>query len=265
MSAWEQWEAAVAQLAPCVATPAVREAALLEDVDGFGQVFDYMWQQDGRITLVEAKTSAGQLWSNLSHLTYTEESVRKWLSLEPIFDTSPLAMLLGEALGKPLSMGRTRDLRRRYGNTRPGAESGGQLPAWLVRPKAAASELLGAYVLSAGFLRSADTSLPPFSSSTGAYGEWSDGCSEGSFYEFQLAYLVALGRALADLIAVWRADLREALQGWLMPAAYPYADQVPPLACSPCGVIRLASPEIPRGPQLVLQLDAPSPYWVLAA
>ncbi|MFD9411583.1 hypothetical protein ACFWBN_31805 [Streptomyces sp. NPDC059989] len=71
--------------------------------------------------------------------------------------------------------------------------------------------------------------------------------------------------ALAGLLAVWRADLLAVIQRWLTPLAYQYVDHVPPLSCSPCGVIRMASPEVPRGPQLGLQLEASSPFWVLAA
>ncbi|RKS96969.1 hypothetical protein BX286_7158 [Streptomyces sp. 3211.6] len=216
-------------------------------------------------------------WSSFSRLSVAERRINSWLSdLFAIWDAAVIPKLLGEAFGEVPDEARVARLReraeRRISRTAPVEAS--DLPQVFRRggrrgsrtaPGRSVPGIWGAYVLSAGLAPSAAASLPPFRSSTGAYGEWSDGCSGGSFYEFQLAYLVALGRAVADLIAVWRADLREALQGWLMPAAYPYADQVPPLACSPCGVIRMASPEIPRGPQVALQLDATSPYWALAA
>ncbi|MFF7082165.1 hypothetical protein [Streptomyces lavendulae] len=77
------------------------------------------------------------------------------------------------------------------------------------------------------------------------------------------AYVARLA-ALADMVAVWRADLLARLERWLSPS-YEFTDHVPPVACSPCGVIRMASPEVPRGPQLALHLDTCKPFWVLAA
>ncbi|MGW1771363.1 hypothetical protein [Streptomyces sp. NPDC002104] len=77
--------------------------------------------------------------------------------------------------------------------------------------------------------------------------------------------------AVADLVAVWRADLLRIIRQRLLPIAYEYADHVPPLASSPCGVIRMASPRVPRGSLRALQLDlagpsgASFPSWVLAA
>ncbi|MFD9163035.1 hypothetical protein ACFVZ8_13750 [Streptomyces sp. NPDC059558] len=70
--------------------------------------------------------------------------------------------------------------------------------------------------------------------------------------------------ALAERVAVWRADLLEVIQGLLSPS-YEFTDHSPPAACSPCGVIRMASPEVPRGPQPDLCLDTCNPFWALAA
>lgn len=53
--------------------------------------------------------------------------------------------------------------------------------------------------------------------------------------------------ALADLLSVLQAKLLLAIQRRLTPTAYAYDDHVPPVACSPCGVIRMASPLVPRG------------------
>lgn len=76
--------------------------------------------------------------------------------------------------------------------------------------------------------------------------------------------------ALADLVAVWLADLLRVIRRCLMPVAYEYADHVPPVASSPCGVIRMASPEVPRGSLRAPQLDAhglreAGCSWALAA
>uniref|UniRef100_UPI002F90D8B5 hypothetical protein n=1 Tax=Streptomyces sp. NBC_01001 TaxID=2903713 RepID=UPI002F90D8B5 len=75
---------------------------------------------------------------------------------------------------------------------------------------------------------------------------------------------IAMLAALADMVAVWQADLLAAIQEWL-PPSYEFTDHTPPLACSPCGVIRMASPEVPRGPELDLHLDTCKPFWALAA
>ncbi len=70
---------------------------------------------------------------------------------------------------------------------------------------------------------------------------------------------------LAALVTVWLADVRELLQHVLDTNSYEFGDHAPPNASSPCGVLRMAATEIPRGPQLTLQLDAPVVTWTLAA
>ncbi|MFE2850396.1 hypothetical protein ACFXJO_04595 [Streptomyces lavendulae] len=71
--------------------------------------------------------------------------------------------------------------------------------------------------------------------------------------------------SVAALVVVWLADLSRLLERTLNPSSYEYADHAPPNANSPCGVLRLATPQIPRGPQLDLHLDAPAHPWALAA
>ncbi|WP_327302988.1 hypothetical protein OG730_04810 [Streptomyces sp. NBC_01298] len=75
------------------------------------------------------------------------------------------------------------------------------------------------------------------------------------------AELAQLGRKLARL----RRQIQRALDRLLGIGSYEFVSHVPPHDTSPCGLLRMASPEIPRGPQLGLHLDAPVHSWALAA
>ncbi|MGW7033013.1 hypothetical protein ACWGFX_38370 [Streptomyces xanthophaeus] len=175
-------------------------------------------------------------------------------------DEGAFERLLGEAFG-----------------TVPGSAESGRL-RWKHSPdvrtwkKSEAPEVYGAYALSAGL-------RPPALDAADA----ADAADEAAEIVAKTlgtvaAEAMALGwtdywrgiEALADLVAVWRADLLRVIQCRLLPVAYEYADHVPPLASSPCGVIRMASPEVPRGSLRVLQLNphplsGVHPSWALAA
>ncbi|WP_331723270.1 hypothetical protein [Streptomyces sp. NBC_00105] len=193
-------------------------------------------------------TRLGVMWSGQSRLTSLLEAFRR--GSVPEDARGAFGVLLGEAFGE-VSQARVDELRRphEYGYTYEDE-----------RPAKGASgpEIFGAYVLSAGLLAQTVDDVPPTSSF---------GWREREAGPLAILHVAEFGdlAALADMIAVWRADLLLAIQRWLSPGAYEYVDHGPPLACSPCGVIRMASPEVPRGPELALQLDASSPFWVLAA
>ncbi|WP_329391611.1 hypothetical protein OG625_40385 (plasmid) [Streptomyces sp. NBC_01351] len=193
-------------------------------------------QRPGRVTRV------GEAWAGQSRLTALFESIRRaWVS-EGVRDA--FAALLSEAFGE-VPEARVDELRWAEYDTQPSKGAGGP-------------EILGAYVLSAGLLPPTVVDVPPTSSF---------GWREREAGPLAISYVAEFAdlAALADMVAVWRADLLLVIQRWLSPAAYQYVDHGPPLACSPCGVIRMASPEVPRGPELGLQLDASSPFWALAA
>lgn len=75
------------------------------------------------------------------------------------------------------------------------------------------------------------------------------------------AELARLGRKLARL----KRQIQRVLDRLLGVAYYEFVSYVPPHDTSPCGVLRMASPEIPRGPQPGLHIDAPVHPWALAA
>lgn len=75
------------------------------------------------------------------------------------------------------------------------------------------------------------------------------------------AELARLGRKIARL----RLQIQRALDRLLEIGGYEFLSYVPPHDTSPCGLLRMASPEIPRGPQPGLHLDAPAHPWALAA
>ncbi|MFD9306673.1 hypothetical protein ACFWCB_29100 [Streptomyces sp. NPDC060048] len=245
MSAWEQWDEVVAaELVRRAASPVVAEAALLGGSysdDRFVQAFDHALHQGERVEVVEAKTRVGVVWSHHSFLNHIMDVARKFGGVEPRCDRSSVARLLGEALGVVPSVDRVRELRRRYGNTP------------LVR-EPDPPQVFGAYVCAAG-LRSPVVDAPSFAALCQSLG---GAAVIARSYADRLA-------VLAGMLEVWRADLLVVIQRWLSPVAYAYVDHAPPLACSPCGVIRMASPEVPRGPELALQLDAPHPSWAPAA
>lgn len=202
-----------------------------------GILTETLVQRPGRVTRL------GVMWSGQSRLTSVLEALRLGSVPEDVHDA--FGVLLGEAFGE-VSQARVDELRwAEYEDERPAKGAGGP-------------EIFGAYVLSAGLLSQTVDDVPP----TSSFG-WRER-EAGPLAVFHVAEFGDLA-ALADMIAVWRADLLLAIQRWLSPAAYEYVDHGPPLACSPCGVIRMASPEVPRGPELGLQLDASSPFWVLAA
>ncbi|MEU3670787.1 hypothetical protein [Streptomyces virginiae] len=198
-------------------------------------------------------TRLGVMWSGQSRLSSLLEAFRR-RSATAEDARGAFGVLLREAFGE-VSQARVDELRRpheygytytyKYEDERPAKGASGP-------------EIFGAYVLSAGLLAQTVDDVPPTSSF---------GWREHEAGPLAILHVAEFGdlAALADMIAVWRADLLLAIQRWLSPAAYEYVDHGPPLACSPCGVIRMASPEIPRGPELGLQLDASSPFWVLAA
>ncbi|MFE9566070.1 hypothetical protein ACFYM0_33760 [Streptomyces sp. NPDC006487] len=57
-------------------------------------------------------------------------------------------------------------------------------------------------------------------------------------------------------LIIWLADLRVLPRLLFELHSYEYARHPPPHASSPCGLLRMASPAIPRGPQTELHLDA---------
>ncbi|MFI1652308.1 hypothetical protein ACH4XT_36005 [Streptomyces avidinii] len=197
-------------------------------------------------TLVQRRgraTRLGMMWSGQSRLTSLLDALQRGSVPEDVRDA--FGVLLREAFGE-VSKARVDELRwAEYEDERPADGAGGP-------------EIFGTYVLSAGLLAQTVDDVPPTSSF---------GWREREAGPLAILHVAEFGdlAALADMIAVWRADLLLAIQRWLSPAAYEYVDHGPPLACSPCGVIRMASPEVPRGPELGLQLDASSPFWVLAA
>ncbi|MFE2149069.1 hypothetical protein ACFXAO_03405 [Streptomyces lavendulae] len=75
------------------------------------------------------------------------------------------------------------------------------------------------------------------------------------------ADLAKLGRKVARL----RRQIQRALDRLLEIGGYEFLAHAPPHDTSPCGVLRMASPEIPRGPQPGLHIDAPLDPWALAA
>lgn len=70
---------------------------------------------------------------------------------------------------------------------------------------------------------------------------------------------------LVSVARAFRAALFRLLQRLLGLLHYEYADHPPPHAESPCGILRLATPETPRGPELCLHVEAHSALWALAA
>ncbi|WKV74154.1 hypothetical protein AW27_023210 [Streptomyces sp. PCS3-D2] len=75
------------------------------------------------------------------------------------------------------------------------------------------------------------------------------------------ADLARLRRKLARL----KRQIQRVLDRLLGGVGYEFVSYVPPHDTSPCGLPRMASPEIPRGPQPGLHLDAPVHPWALAA
>ncbi|MER7514033.1 hypothetical protein ABTX82_37810 [Streptomyces lavendulae] len=67
------------------------------------------------------------------------------------------------------------------------------------------------------------------------------------------ADLARLGRKLAHL----RRQIQRILDRLLGVGSYEFVSHVPPHDTSPRGLLRMASPEIPRGPQPGLHIDAP--------
>ncbi|MFE4265404.1 hypothetical protein [Streptomyces sp. NPDC056883] len=254
----------------------VAPAVIADSVfDGFDMP-DFLLDEIG--IEVEAKaTRLGSAWNSQHRLSLVERKLRDWLtaweffrpfkvgsdglSLRRFHATAPepehdrVAALLVEAFGPiPLSE-RVAQLRREF-RTADLAE----------KPEPA--EVFGAYALSAGLLPPA-VDVEPVAG--GTFGELLIG--HGYLVEpkaqpaarAHVDRIVAGLAALANLVTVWRVDLLRDIQQSLSPVAYAYTDHVPPVACSPCGVIRMASPLVPRGPELDLHLDVPSPSWALAA
>ncbi|MFE2524765.1 hypothetical protein ACFXEL_11065 [Streptomyces sp. NPDC059382] len=119
-----------------------------------------------------------------------------------------------------------------------------------------APRTFGAYVLSAGF-----EAVPPAADAFMAallrvVPEWA---------QQLIATRLPTIEELAAIVAIWLADVRELLQRVLDSTSYEFADHAPPNSSSPCGLLRMAAAEIPRGPQLALQLETPTFTWTLAA
>ncbi|MFB6523442.1 hypothetical protein [Streptomyces sp. NPDC056401] len=161
--------------------------------------------------------------------------------------------LLGEAFGTAPDPQQAGRLRWKYRNQKS-------------RRKTSAPEVFGAYALSAGLRL-------PLLNGGGKTADIVCKALDAILAEAKASGPAAYQRgieALADLVALARADLLRVIQQRLLPVAYEFSDHVPPLASSPCGVIRLASPEVPRGSLRVLQSDAlgplgASPFLALAA
>ncbi|MGW9373778.1 hypothetical protein ACWGVR_27640 [Streptomyces xanthophaeus] len=190
----------------------------------------------------------GELLKWTNRLGRAEDALRS--AVVAGFAQDAVARLLGEAFGlgsDPQQAGRPWPW-----NCYPGARA---------RKKTDAPEVFGAYALSAG-------PRPLAVAGDDEAAAVVHKALDSILVEAQASGAAAYRRgieALADLIAVWRDGLLRVIQQRLLPVAYEYADHVPPLACSPCGVIRMASPEVPRGPQLDLHSNTFSPFWVLAA
>ncbi|MER6391289.1 hypothetical protein ABT236_22830 [Streptomyces sp. NPDC001523] len=120
----------------------------------------------------------------------------------------------------------------------------------------ATPQTFGAYALSAGFEavpRVVDASMAALLQ---VVPEWA---------QQLVATRLPTVEELAALVAIWLADVRELLQRVLDSTSYEFADHAPPNSSSPCGLLRMAAAEIPRGPQLALQLETPTFTWTLAA
>ncbi|MFJ4777907.1 hypothetical protein [Streptomyces sp. NPDC088762] len=230
-------EEVLAAFQAAVDDPKVRLAALVNsEPQQFAELFDSLFAE--RLAVDAPKTRAGGQWNSFHHLSLLEYAARRAKEgLSPA--ASPLAVLLGQALGEVPRVHTVRELHRRYGNPRLTKDHNG-------------SEILGAYVLSAGMRRPTGGSLAEI-------------CLLLGMREVLARSFADQLTSLAGLLSVLRADLLLAIQRLLAPSAYEYDHNVPPVACSPCGVIRMASPQVPRGPDLALNLDTPSPSWALAA
>ncbi|MFI9752315.1 hypothetical protein [Streptomyces collinus] len=227
----------LAALRAALDEPEVHRAALVHSETQFAEIFDSMFAE--RLTVPAPKTQVGEQTISFFHLTFFEHVVQRARAMLSPDDTSPLAALLSQALGEVPSEETVRELRHRY--DRPERTDVIEAP-----------ETLGTYVLSAGTQPPVDHSFARLCLLLGA-----KKVEPGSFID-QLA-------ALVDLLSVLQTKLLLTIQRRLTPTAYAYEDHVPPVACSPCGVIRMASPLVPRGPELAVYLGTPSPSWALAA
>ncbi|MFB6523644.1 hypothetical protein [Streptomyces sp. NPDC056401] len=230
---------------------------------------------------VEVKsTRLGSAWNSQARLGMSERDLRdaltawesfrsSWddldlLRLRPFHATAPapepdgVAAILAEAFGPIALSPRVAQLRREF-----------RTAGLVEKPEPA--EVFGAYALSAGLLPPT-VDVDPVAG--GTFGEVIGHgylvAAKAETAHARVERIVSALTALANLVAVWRADLLRVIQQRLLPVAYEYADHVPPLASSPCGVIRMASPRVPRGSLRALQLDTPGPSrvcpsWALAA
>lgn len=208
----------------------------------------------GRFGVGNKSVSSGALLQRHGRLTRIESDLRAALTVAADPADGAFAKLLGEAFG---TIPGPQQISRLLWKNAPDART------W---KKSDAPQVYGAYALSAGL-------RPP------ALEAVAD--AEFVFKEFDTSLLIEVMasdpagyrrgiEALADEFALWRADLLRVIQQRLLPVAYEYADHVPPVASSPCGVIRMASPEVPRGSLRALQPVVPGPSgasfsWALAA
>ncbi|MFE5717619.1 hypothetical protein [Streptomyces erythrochromogenes] len=193
---------------------------------------------DDAVVIGHGRMGAGKTWNLLQSLeALIQHPGRGLRHVVTVFTVpKPIEELIRQGLGTAPDTDLCDDLRnRRFPQLDAGTES---------------PNLFGTYVLSAGFL------VPPQPQLDAHF------AANHDTFDAILARSLA---ELAELITVWLADLRMLLQRLLASPAYGFNTYVSPHACSPCGVIRLASPEIPRGPQPGLHLDAPAGSWALAA
>ncbi|MER5759810.1 hypothetical protein [Streptomyces sp. NPDC002082] len=208
-------------------------------------------QGSGDIVYVigHGRTHLGRTWSALQQLMSLEQDAARvhrihllepdWVRLEPDREAQEpgyVERLIRQGLDTVPDSGFCADLLNRF---RPPLEVMSEAP-----------NPFGAYSLSAGF------PVPPQIVVAAAF--------EALVDTFNVTQVRTYAE-LVELVAVWLIDLSRLLQRLLTSPAYEYTNHVPPHACSPCGVIRMASPEIPRGPQVGLHLDAPVRSWALAA
>lgn len=193
---------------------------------------------DDAVVIGHGRMGLGKIWSTVQRLeALIQRPGRAFRHVMTVFTVPrPIEELIRQGLDTVPDSELCDDLRNRRG---PQLDAGCEPP-----------NPFGAYVLSAGFLAPPQ---PVWDAHFAAHEEIFDASTARSFAE------------LAELVTVWLADLRGRLQRLLASPAYGFDTHVSPHACSPCGVIRLAAPEIPRGPQTGLHLDAPAGSWALAA
>ncbi|MGW6865877.1 hypothetical protein [Streptomyces sp. NPDC054901] len=211
-----------------------------------------LWARSlGRFGIGSKSTSSGALLQRHGRLSRVEYDLRAAVAVDTA--DGAFEQLLGEAFG-----------------TVPGPQQMGRL-RWQHSPrvrtwkKSDAPQVYGAYALSAGLRPAALVALDALD----LMAQELDTVLVEAMASDPVGHRRGI-EALADEIAVWRADLLRVIQQRLLPVAYEYANHVPPVASSPCGVIRMASPEVPRGSLRAFQPVIPGPSgasfsWALAA